>query len=306
MLRRRELAFTATQAGRVDKAASSQVPRSIFSQDSCQITVNGRKVKKSQRIEPGDAVFITWSEEVFEGLEAEDIPLDVLYEDDSVLVINKPAGLVVHPGAGNWSGTLVNALVHRYGEAFASIADEDDPGALMRPGIVHRLDKDTSGVMVIAKTAQAHVALSGQFAAHTTEKVYIAIAKGLFTKRNGTVDAPLVRDSADRKRFTTCQPGKGRDAVTHYHVLRQGRGYAFLRIKIDTGRTHQIRVHMKSIGHPLLGDVIYSRPDPSFPSTGLCLHALSLTFKHPVTGEELCFRAPMPGRIRAVLEEILA
>ena len=304
MIRKESLSFTAQSAGRVDKV-SSEIPRSVFSYPSCTIYVNDRVVKKSFRVSAGDIVTVTWSEEVFEGLEGEDIPLDILYEDDSILVINKPCGMVVHPGAGNWSGTLVNALLYRYGEDFAT--SEDEEVNLMRPGIVHRLDKDTSGVMVIAKTADAHRNLAGQFASHTTEKTYIAIAKGYFEKKRGTVDRNIVRNPSDRKSFITCDDvRKGKSAVTHYTVLRQSQHYAFLRIRIETGRTHQIRVHMKSINHPLLGDDIYSNRDRNFPSVRLCLHALSLSFAHPVSGERMTFYAPMPERIRTVLKQILA
>ena len=304
MIRKESLSFTAQSAGRVDKV-SSEIPRSVFSYPSCTIYVNDRVVKKSFRVSAGDIVTVTWSEEVFEGLEGEDIPLDILYEDDSILVINKPCGMVVHPGAGNWSGTLVNALLYRYGEDFAT--SEDEEVNLMRPGIVHRLDKDTSGVMVIAKTADAHRNIAGQFASHTTEKTYIAIAKGYFEKKRGTVDKNIVRNPSDRKSFITCDDlRKGKSAVTHYTVLSQSQHYAFLRIRIETGRTHQIRVHMKSINHPLLGDDIYSNRDRNFPSVRLCLHALSLSFAHPVSGERMTFYAPMPERIRSVLKQILA
>ena len=201
MIRKESLSFTAQSAGRVDKV-SCDIPRSVFSHPSAVIYVNDRVVKKSFRVSAGDIVTVTWSEEVFEGLEGEDIPLDILYEDDSILVINKPCGMVVHPGAGNWSGTLVNALLYRYGEDFAT--SEDEEVNLMRPGIVHRLDKDTSGVMVIAKTAEAHRNLAEQFASHTTEKTYIAIAKGYFEKKRGTVDKNIVRNPSDRKSFITC------------------------------------------------------------------------------------------------------
>ena len=311
MTRDRIQSFTCQVEGRVDRASGDLVPRSVFSLPDTVIEVEGRGlVKKSFRVRPGDRVTVSWKEEVMEGLVAEDIPLDVIWEDESILVIDKPAGMVVHPGAGNWSGTLVNALLFRYGIDFSTSADEDDDETadiVPRPGIVHRLDKDTSGVMVIAKTAQAHRCLCTQFASHTNEKVYIALVKGLFHKRRGTIDAPIVRKAQDRKLFTTSpDPLKGKRAVTYYTVLNQGRGVSFVRLRIETGRTHQIRVHMQSIGHPVLGDPLYSRPDPVFRDTGLCLHALSLTIDHPVTGERMTFRSRMPERIHRVLEEILA
>ena len=304
MIIKESFSCTAQTEGRVDKAVYD-LPRSVFSYPSCTVFVNDRIVKKSFRVKKGDIVTVSWNEEVFEGLRGEDIPLDILYEDDSLLVINKPCGMVVHPGAGNWSGTLVNALLYRYGDDFAT--SEDEEVNLMRPGIVHRLDKDTSGVMVIAKTGEAHRNLASQFASHTTEKTYIAIAKGYFGKKRGTIDKNIVRNPADRKSFVTCDDAKkGKSAVTHYTVLRQSQHYAFLRIRIETGRTHQIRVHMKSINHPLLGDDIYSNRDGNFPSLQLCLHALSLSFDHPVSGERMTFYARMPERIRAVLKQILA
>ena len=311
MTRNRIQSFTCQDEGRVDRASGDLVPRSVFSLPDTVIEVEGRGlVKKSFRVRPGDRVTVSWKEEVMEGLVAEDIPLDVIWEDESILVIDKPAGMVVHPGAGNWSGTLVNALLFRYGIDFSTSADEDDDETadpVPRPGIVHRLDKDTSGGMVIAKTAQAHRCLCTQFASHTNEKVYIALVKGLFHKRRGTIDAPIVRKAQDRKLFTTSpDPLKGKRAVTHYTVLNQGRGVSFVRLRIETGRTHQIRVHMQSIGHPVLGDPLYSRPDSVFKDTGLCLHALSLTIDHPVTGERMTFRSRMPERIHRVLEEILA
>lgn len=311
MTRQRTESFICSYEGRVDRASGDLVPRSVFSLPDTSIIVEGRPVKKSFRVRPGDHVCVTWTEEVFDSIQPEDIPLSVIYEDESILVIDKPAGMVVHPGAGNWSGTLVNALLHRYGEDFSTCIDEDDEEVssmdLPRPGIVHRLDKDTSGVMVIARTAQAHRSLCSQFALHSTEKVYIAVVKGLFAKKRGTVDAPIVRKAQDRRLFATSpDPRKGKSAVTHYTVLRQAKGHAFLRVRIETGRTHQIRVHMQSIGHPIVGDPLYSRPDPAFKDVGLCLHALSLTIDHPVTGERMTFRSGMPRRIRGVLEEILA
>lgn len=307
MTRDRSYSFDAPSGGRVDRLAGQFIPRSVFSRDDTVVIVNGRPVKKSHRTAAGDHVEVRWTEEVFESLAAEDIPLNVLYEDESILVIDKPAGLVVHPGAGNWSGTLVNALIHRYGEAFSTCTDDGSEEDILRPGIVHRLDKDTSGVMVIAKTGQAHRALAAQFAAHSNEKVYVAVVKGRFTRAEGTVDANIVRNPDSRKTFmTTDDSSRGRNAVTHYRVIRQTDSYAFVRVRIETGRTHQIRVHMKSIGHPVLGDVIYSRPDTRFPDCGLCLHAMSLTVDHPVTGERLTFRSRLPERMRVVLKELFA
>lgn len=308
MIQKKEKSIICEEAGRVDKVLSAFIPRSVFSLEGTSITVNGKPVKKSFQVRPKDEVTVTYTQETFEGLEAEDIPLDVIYEDESILVIDKKAGMVVHPGAGNWSGTLVNALIHRYGQDFSTSQEEDDEDetSALRPGIVHRLDKDTSGVMIVAKTAQAHSSLVSQFQSHSNEKVYIAVVKRPFLKKRGTIDANIVRDAQDRKKFTvSSDPRKGKSAVTHYTLLRQNAEYAFIRVRIETGRTHQIRVHMKSIGHPVLGDPIYSRPEGRFESSGLCLHALKLTIDHPLTGERMTFYARMPERIRNVVKDLI-
>lgn len=307
MIRDRRLEFSAPESGRVDRVSASLVPRSVFSLPDVLIFVDGKKVKKSQRVEKGQQIELSWKEEVFSDLEAEDIPLDVIYEDDSILVINKASGMVVHPAAGNWSGTLVNALLHRYGEDFSTCAEGDDEDSSLRPGIVHRLDKDTSGVMIIAKTAQAMKSLAGQFASHTNEKIYVCLVKGHFNAKRGLVGKNIVRSPHDRKTFTvTDDRSRGKTALTHYTVLRQTDDYAFVRIRIETGRTHQIRVHMKSTGHPVVGDSIYSRPDRNFPHARLCLHSLSLTISHPVTGERMNFIAPLDAAMKKILKQVFA
>ena len=299
MIRHLECTFTSTSQDRVDKAASSFISRSVFSRADSEIYVNGVKVKKSYRLKEGDEVLIKYSEEFFERLTGEDIPLDILYEDEAMLVINKETGLVVHPGSGNYSHTLVNALIYRYGDEFAT--SEDDEVNLLRPGIVHRLDKDTSGVLVVAKSAKAHENLASQFASHSNEKYYLALVKGTFNKTEGTIDKALVRSTKDRKLFETTEiEGKGKRAVTHYKVLYQSDKFAFLLIKIETGRTHQIRVHMKSIGHPVLGDELYSSP-VSYYNGALALHSYRLIIDHPITGERMSFTAPIPTRIKEVL-----
>ena len=307
MIRDRRLEFSAPESGWVDRVSASLVPRSVFSLPDALIIVDGKKVKKSQRVEKGQQIELSWKEEVFSDLEAEDIPLDVIYEDDSILVINKASGMVVHPATGNWSGTLVNALLHRYGEDFSTCAEGDDEDSSLRPGIVHRLDKDTSGVMIIAKTAQAMKSLAGQFASHTNEKIYVCLVKGHFNAKRGLVDKNIVRSPHDRKTFTvTDDRSRGKTALTHYTVLRQTDDYAFVRIRIETGRTHQIRVHMKSTGHPVVGDSIYSRPDRNFPHARLCLHSLSLTISHPVTGERMNFIAPLDAAMKKILKQVFA
>lgn len=287
MIKAQTLEFTSSEEGRVDKVASAFIPRTVFSREETLIEVNGEEVKKSFKVKRGDLVFVSYTEEVFEGLIAQDIPLKVIYEDEEILVIEKEEGILVHPGAGNYTGTIANALLNRYGD----FIDDD-----VRPGIVHRLDKDTSGVMVIAKTDKALASLSAQFASHLTEKIYIAVAKGVFVKKRGTISKNIARSKTDRKKFEAAEGDEGKSAITHYTVLNQQKEYALLRIKIETGRTHQIRVHLKSIGHPVLGDVIYSKDADKY--GGLMLHAFTLSFDHPATGERMTFRSRMPERIR--------
>ena len=233
-----------------------------------------------------------------EGLEKEEIPLDILYEDDEILVINKEQGMTVHPGSGVYSGTLANALLGLYGEDF------DTGGDSLRPGIVHRLDKDTSGVMVIAKTKEAHSNLSLQFSEHTNEKYYMALSKGFFTTNEGLIEKRIVRDRNNRKKYTvTNNKTEGKDALTKWRVMAQGDNYALLSLRIYTGRTHQIRVHLSSISHPILGDPIYSRKDDIYPEATLMLHAYRLVFDHPKTKERMVFRAPLPQRFFPILQK---
>ena len=303
MIRHREASLIASSDGRVDLIASREgdIQRSVFSLDSTLISINGKICRKSARVKAGDSIHIEYDEEVFEGLEAEDIPLSVIYEDNEILVINKEQGIAVHPGAGCFSGTIANALVGRYGEDF-STSDDDT-----RPGIVHRLDKDTSGVMIIARTLESHHSLQQQFFSHKTEKHYYAIAKGFFTSQEGIIEKRIERDPWNRKKFrTTDSPVKGKDAKTSYHVLKQMDGYALLDVRIYTGRTHQIRVHMSSIGHSLLGDPVYGSKDVRFPDATLMLHAWKLRIKHPATGEDMLFEAPIPERFQSIIRSLSA
>ena len=303
MIRHREASLIASSDGRVDLIASREgdIQRSVFSLDSTLISINGKICRKSARVKAGDSIHIEYDEEVFEGLEAEDIPLSVIYEDNEILVINKEQGIAVHPGAGCFSGTIANALVGRYGEDF-STSDDDT-----RPGIVHRLDKDTSGVMIIARTLESHHSLQQQFFSHKTEKHYYAIAKGFFTSQEGIIEKRIERDPWNRKKFrTTDSPVKGKDAKTSYQVLKQMDGYALLDVRIYTGRTHQIRVHMSSIGHSLLGDPVYGSKDVRFPDATLMLHAWKLRIKHPATGEDMLFEAPIPERFQSIIRSLSA
>ena len=284
--------------------AVTEISRSTLSDEKTVLHLNGKLVKKSKQVGDGDRIQVTYAETFFDGLKPQKIDLDVLYEDADMLVINKEQGMVVHPGAGNSEGTVVNALLYRYGEHFADelSAGEDEEeaeseGEGVRPGIVHRLDKDTSGVLVIARSRVAHRHLSEQFKERTTKKIYIALAKGQFAAQGGMIEANLKRDSSDRKRFTTCSSAEGRRAKTEYQVLRQYKTCALLRITLHTARTHQIRVHMKSIGHPLVGDPIYGRED----GQTLMLHALQLEVESPSTGKRIRCTAPLPKRFSAYL-----
>ncbi len=269
-------------------AALPGLSRSIFSRPDTAITVNDKAVKKSRLVQEGDRITVTYTEEHYEGLEPQPMHLSVLYEDSDLLIIDKEQGVVVHPGAGNHDRTLVNGLLSRYGADFKAMGEEG------RPGIVHRLDKDTSGAMVIALNAHSQRALSAQFKARTTEKVYVAVVRGMCKQDGGSITDNIKRDPNRRTRYITCPDGEGRSARTDYRVVIRGPGWTLLRVVLFSGRTHQIRVHLKSIGHPIVGDPIYG--DGSPPS--LLLHALLLGIDHPRSGERIRTVAPLPPRIR--------
>ena len=254
------------------------------------VTVNGIPERAGLRLEGGETIAIWgWRDETPEEIRPADIPLEILHEDDDLLVINKPAGLVVHPAAGNRQGTLVSALLHYAQETFAELADdgEDD-----RPGIVHRLDKDTSGVMVIAKTPVAHARLKEDFRQHRIDKIYLAIARGHFRDGFGVIDAPLGRDEKNRLKRKVCAGGK--EALTKYRRVGEAHGCTLLQVRLYTGRTHQIRVHLAHLGHPVLGDLLYGggAKCPPFRYHRQLLHAWKLALPHPVTGERMVFTAP--------------
>lgn len=271
----------------------ADLSRSALTGDLCEIYINGRLSKKSSKVRTGDQVELFYVADVFENIEKQDIPLDIIYEDRSILVINKAQGTVVHPGAGNPDGTLVNALAFRYGDSFIqSMSDECD---ITRPGIVHRLDKDTSGVLVIALTPHAHAYLSGQFQQHTTRKTYFAVCDGVFARRAGDISCLLARDPDNRKLFAPSET-RGKPSLSSYEVEKQYENSALVKVNIQTGRTHQIRVHMKSIGHPVVGDVLYNKKLSRFPGYPLMLHSRSLEIRHPETGELMLFEAPLPQR----------
>ena len=301
MIKKREYSFIAENEGRVDTISASTlgIPRGVISNPTLVLTINGKKAKKSAKVKAGDSISISYEEDVLEGLEKEDIELDIIYEDDDILVINKEQGMAVHPGAGNYTGTVANALLGLYGEDF----ETGDDG--LRPGIVHRLDKDTSGVMVIAKNQKSHLFLSKMFSEHTNEKYYIALCKGFFVESSGTIDSRIVRDRKNRKKFTTTKnKSEGRDALTKYSVVAQNEDYALLKIRIYTGRTHQIRVHLTSIGHPIIGDPVYGRKDIRFPNATLMLHSSRLVITHPTSGENVVFRSPLPERFKSMMSTL--
>ncbi len=299
----------ATRAGvRADVFAAevTELTRSAVARlmEQGQILLNGAECRKNRVLAVGDELSVTRPEPEPTQTQAQEIPLDVVYEDEDIVVINKPAGMVVHPAAGNPDGTLVNALLHHCGASLSGI------GGVIRPGIVHRIDKDTSGLLVVAKNDAAHLSLSEQLKTHAVSRVYFAIVLGNLKQDAGTVDAPIGRHPTDRKKMAVLR-GEGvhaRDAVTHYTVLERYGQFTLVQCELETGRTHQIRVHMASIGHPLLGDAVYGGGGTRFEAThralfhGQCLHAGRLRLTHPRTGEQMTFSAPMPEKMEQILE----
>jgi len=256
------------------------------------VSVNGASVKSGYSVKLGDRIEITFPEETTD-LVPENIPLDILFEDEAVAVLSKPQGMTVHPGGGCYTGTLVNALLYRY----PALSEQAGSG---RPGIVHRLDKDTSGVMVIAKTAAAHLSLSAQFAGRTVSKAYLAILEGNLKSDSGELKTLIARDPKNRKLMCVSKRD-GREAVTRYRVLERFDEHCLVEFKILTGRTHQIRVHAKHLGHPVVGDPQYGYKKQKFKLSGQLLHAQSLSFRHPLLGEELAFTAAPPPEFERVL-----
>ena len=261
------------------------------------VTVDGRAPAKSMKLAGGERVAVTLPEPEEAQALPEDIPLDVVYEDDDVIVINKPVGMVVHPAPGHSGGTLVNALLHHCGDSLSGVGGE------LRPGIVHRIDRDTSGLIIAAKNDFAHQALSAQLQDHSLRRTYEAVVVGNLREDAGTVDAPIGRCPSDRKKMAVVRQG-GKNAVTHWEVLERFPGYTHVRCRLETGRTHQIRVHMAYIGHPLYGDTVYGAKKPVPGMTGQCLHAVGLTFRHPRTGEEVSLSCPLNEEFRAFLRKL--
>lgn len=278
---------------RIDKYLARNFQELTRSQLKLRMTflsVNGRETKLSRKIFSGDSIEISYTELPDLDLKPEPIPLDILYEDENAVVINKPAGMVVHPGAGNYTGTLVNGLLAYSGSLEANFRNTG-----LRPGIVHRLDKDTSGVIITARNPRAHEELSCQFRNAQVIKTYFAVVKGYLPKQEDIIDVPLKRDPHHRMKFMAALTG-GKRAVTRYSLLTSGNGYSFVKLMPKTGRTHQLRVHMKHIGCPILGDPVYGREDKRFPGTGLLLHAYKLIIRLPGEEVQRKFTAPLPAR----------
>ena len=261
------------------------------------VTLNGRPGKKNDRLQPGDTVVFSIPEAKPVDILPTEMPLDIVYEDEDVAVINKPKGLVVHPAAGHQDDTLVNGLLHRLGESLSGINGE------LRPGIVHRIDKDTSGLLAVAKNDYAHTFLASQLKDHSMHRVYEAVVCGSFREDSGTVNAPIGRHPTDRKKMCVTQRNS-KEAVTHWEVVARYRGYTHIRCRLETGRTHQIRVHMASIGHPILGDTVYGHSKKELGQDTQVLHAGTLCFTHPRDGRPVMVFAPLPDYFREVLEKL--
>lgn len=297
------LEFTAETAGeRIDALLpriSYDLTRSAAQKllDAGAVLINGCAVRKNYKVAAGDRISVTLPEPEDPVPVPQNIPLDVVYEDADVIVVNKPQGLVVHPAPGHPDGTLVNALLWHCGDSLSGVGGE------RRPGIVHRIDRDTSGLIVAAKNDMAHRGLAAQLADHSMFRVYEAVVCGRMRADAGTVDAPIGRHPTDRKRMTIDRRG-GRSAVTHWEVIARYRGYSHVRCRLETGRTHQIRVHLASLGHPVAGDPVYGGKKPEKGLSGQCLHARELEFTHPRTGERIHLECPLPPYFLAFLERL--
>ena len=260
------------------------------------ILVNGKKQKVSYKVSKGDIISIEEVKVQPIELKAQEIPIEIIYEDNDIIVVNKPKGMVVHPANGNPDGTLVNAIMAICKDSLSGIGGE------IRPGIVHRLDKDTSGLLIVAKNDKAHVNMSEQIKNHEVKKTYIALVRGIVKENEATIDMPIGRSTSDRKKMAVTKNGK--NAVTHIKVLKRYDKYTLLQVNIETGRTHQIRVHLSHIGYPIVGDCTYSNGKNEFGIVGQCLHSKLLEFKHPITGKEMKLEAPLPEYFENILKEL--
>ena len=264
--------------------------------DKEKVLVNGKKIKNSYRVQEKDKIIL--EEEIPQEIElkAQDIPIEIIYEDNDIIVVNKPKGLVVHPANGNPDGTLVNAIMAICKDSLSGIGGE------IRPGIVHRLDKDTSGILIIAKNDKAHINLSEQIKNHKVKKTYIAIVRGIVKENEATINMPIGRSTKDRKKMAVVKNGK--EAITHFRVLKRNEkeNISVLEVNIETGRTHQIRVHLTEIGYPIIGDTTYSSGKNKWGIKGQCLHSKSIEFKHPVTGKIMFLEAPIPEYMKELMQ----
>lgn len=286
---------------RIDKALSmmdSNLSRMTVQRliNDGKILVNNKSVKVSYKTKVGDEITIEEEEPQKIDIVAQDIPIDILYEDKDIIVVNKPKGMVVHPANGNPDGTVVNAIMNLCGDSLSGI------GGKIRPGIIHRLDKDTSGVLIVAKNDNAHVNISNQIKNRETKKYYIALVRGVIKENEATINMPIGRSKKDRKKMAVTKDGK--EAITHFRVIKRYDNYTLLEIKIDTGRTHQIRVHLAEIGHPVVGDYIYSNGKNPFGVEGQMLHAKQIEFKHPSTGKQMKIEAPVPDYFNEIIEKL--
>lgn len=294
---------TSEQDGeRLDKLLSIIYPdfsRSFFQKliKENSIKVNEKIQKANYKVQTDDVISVLIPDAIETSIEPEDIPLDILYEDNDVLVVNKPKGMVVHPSAGHYSGTLVNAIMYHCKDSLSGINGE------IRPGIVHRIDMDTTGSLIVCKNDESHVAIAEQIKEHSCNRIYVGIVCGNVKEDEGTIDAPIGRHPVDRKKMAINEKN-GKPAVTHYKVLKRFGKYTYMQFKLETGRTHQIRVHMASIGHPLLGDELYSKNCPFKHLQGQTLHARTIGFIHPRSKEYMEFSAPLPKYFDDLLQKL--
>jgi pseudouridine synthase, rluA family len=260
------------------------------------ILVNGKNAKVSYKIQENDKISVEIPKPKQIELKAQNIPIEIIYEDSDIIVVNKPKGMVVHPANGNPDGTLVNAIMAICKDSLSGIGGE------IRPGIVHRIDKDTSGLLIVAKNDNAHVKMSEQIKNHEVKKTYIALVRGVFKENEATIDMPIGRSPSDRKKMAVNKNGK--NAITHIKVLKRFDKYTLLQVNIETGRTHQIRVHLSHIGYPIVGDYTYSNGKNEFDVIGQCLHAQKLEFKHPITQKDMCLEAELPQYFKDILDKL--
>ena len=261
-----------------------------------KILVNGKKTKVSYKLQVNDEITVEEDKPKDISLKAQEIPIEIIYEDNDIIVVNKPKGMVVHPANGNPDGTLVNAIMAICKDSLSGIGGE------IRPGIVHRLDKDTSGLLIVAKNDKAHINLSEQIKNHEVQKTYLALVRGIVKENEATINMPIGRSTKDRKKMAVTKNGK--EAITHFKVLQRYDKYTLLEVKIETGRTHQIRVHLTQIGYPIVGDTTYSNGKNEWEVIGQCLHAKSLKFRHPITNENMFLEADVPEYFKNILDDL--